>query len=91
MKLILVTVFVLMLGNNITAQQGRKIDERHSAEFRYVIFSNDVGRDNAPYRSVGVLLDEAAFSKQTLRKLFYLMSKRFPEPQTLEVWVSTSL
>jgi hypothetical protein len=91
MKSILLTIIVLLLGNNVIAQQVRKVDERHTAEFRYIILSNDVGGYDKPTRSISVLLDEAAFSEGSLKQIFYLVSKRFPEPQRLEVWVSTSL
>ena len=91
MKAIFLTIFALTVVSTVIAQQDRKIDERHTAEFRYGILSNEVIGGDSPYRSVSVLLDEAAFSEQTLKKLFYLVSTRFPKPKTLEVWVSTSL
>lgn len=91
MKSVLVTIFFLMVSGGVIAQEGQKIDERHTAEFRYIILSNDVGGYDKPMRSVSVLLDESAFSEGTLKKLFSLVAKRYPEPQRLEVWVSTSL
>lgn len=86
--------FASMLGNNavtVQSQQDRKLDERHTAEFRYIITSNDVGGYDNPERSVVVLLDESAFSVENLEKLFRFISKRFPEPERLEMWVNTSL
>jgi hypothetical protein len=85
------TIFVLLLGCNLAAAQNRKVDERHTSEFRYVFLSNEVGGYDKPTRTVSVLLDETSFSENTLVKLFSLVSKRFPEPQRLEVRVSTSL
>lgn len=91
MRSIFLTILALMIGSTGVAQQGMEIDERHTAEFRYVIISNDVGGYDKPTRRISVLLDEATFSEDTLKKLFYLVSKRFPEPRRLEAWVSTSL
>jgi hypothetical protein len=66
----------------------QRIHERHTAPFRYVIYSNKI----VPVgRNVDVLLDKEAFSEDTLKQLFYLVSKRFPEPGYLHVSVQTSL
>lgn len=56
--------------------------------FRYLIFDNELrfGR-----RDVSVLLDESAFSEESLKVLFSLIKKRFPEPDHLMVDVYTSL
>jgi len=43
------------------------------------------------WRDVWVLLDAAAFSEETLRKLYKLVSTRFPRPYWLQLWVTTSL
>ena len=64
--------------------------------FRYVIVFNEVIDDsgNPPkdaYRYVEVLLDEKAFSEETLKELFKLLSKRFPKPNAMHVEVSTNL
>lgn len=67
----------------------------YRSPFRYVITSNEIidggGNPRDSYRSIGVLLDERAFSEETLKELFKLLSKRFPKPMTMEVWVSTNL
>jgi hypothetical protein len=42
-------------------------------------------------RIVTVLLDREAFSEETLKKLFALLSKRFPEPKRMMVEVYTNL
>jgi len=91
MKSILITIIVLLVGNSVIGLQNRKVDERHTAEFRYIILSNDVRGYDKPTRSISVLLDKPAFSEESLKQIFYLVSKRFPEPQRLEVWVTTSL
>jgi hypothetical protein len=69
------------------ALKGR-VFEQHWAEFRYVIYRNEVSDSS---RRLYVLLDLAAFSEDTLKKLFDLLSKRFPTPEWLDVWVATSL
>ena len=67
----------------------------YSSPFRYVIVNNEVIDDSGDpkdaYRYVEVLLDEKAFSEATLKKLFKLLSKRFPKPSTMDVSVSTNL
>jgi hypothetical protein len=62
-------------------------------EFRYIIVSSTVNRDDPklPVRIVEILLDEKKFSEDTLRKLYLLVSKRFPKPKDMQVWVYTSL
>lgn len=63
--------------------------------FRYVIVHNEVivneHEPSATHRNVEVLLDVKAFSENTLRQLFVLLSKRFPSPDSLTVDVYTSL
>ncbi|MEW5980511.1 MAG: hypothetical protein AB1898_32395 [Acidobacteriota bacterium] len=64
-----------------------------TAKFRYVIFDNkvvDYG-ESSTWREVGVLLDREAFSLDTLKELFRLVSRRFPSPPSLHVMVYTSL
>jgi hypothetical protein len=50
---------------------------------------NSLGEKGA--RNVQVLLDDAAFSENTLKELFSLLIKRYPEPDWIYVWVVTSL
>ena len=63
------------------------------SEFRYIIAGSEVNRDYGaePVRLVTILLDEKSFSEATLRKLYPLVSKRFPKPGFMKVWVNTSL
>lgn len=67
----------------------------HRSPFRYVITSNDVvgrGRKRrGSYRTVGVLLEEKAFSEENLKVLFNLLTRRFVQPNDMNVWVSTNL
>ncbi|MEW5978842.1 MAG: hypothetical protein AB1898_23860 [Acidobacteriota bacterium] len=73
--------------------QPRHRDWR-SAEFRYVIYSNEANIDDPGKlirRDIYVLLEERAFSIDNLRKLLILLSRRFPTPDWLVAWVNTSL
>ncbi|OLE51429.1 MAG: hypothetical protein AUG51_23330 [Acidobacteria bacterium 13_1_20CM_3_53_8] len=75
---------------------ARKSQNRSDhSPFRYVIVYNEVKVNNeeSSYtrRDVEVLLDENAFSENTLKELFKLLSQRFPEPDGLTVDVYTSL
>ena len=91
MKLVFLAFAFLVVGGHGAGQQGGKTFERHTAEFRYLITSDDVGGYDSPGRTVVVLLDGSAFSEETLKKLFGLIARRFPEPERLEVVVNTSL
>lgn len=84
--LLLLQGFVIAPSQNASQ---RRLHETHIAPFRYVICSNDIGGIGS--RQVTVLLDPAAFSEENLKKLFYLVAKRFPEPSSLDVWVKTRL
>lgn len=91
-----------ILATNSLAETGNKQlsastnqDRPARSPFRYIIISNEVNNasddpQNAR-RHVGVLLDERAFSVETLKELFNLVSIRFPQPDRLEVSVYTSL
>jgi|GEM_PF-2698668 len=77
------------------------VKDQFRSEFRYIIVKNRLRSggsplsekeiDEAERRVVDVLLDERAFTEYTLKKLFQLISKRFPRPDYLEVSVHTSL
>jgi hypothetical protein len=63
------------------------------SEFRYIIVGTEVDRryPKITFRKVTILLDEKAFSEETLKKLFALVSKRYLKPETMRMWVYTSL
>lgn len=84
--LLLMQVFVIVPSQNASQ---RRLHETHTAPFRYVICGNEMGAIGS--RQVTVLLDPVAFTEENLKKLFYLVAKRFPEPAPLLVWVKTSL
>ncbi len=58
------------------------------SQFRYIIVKNALLHDG---RLLFVLIEEQPFSESTLRELFRLVSKRFPQPEELHVAVYTSL
>jgi len=69
--------------------------ESRRPPFRYVIISNRVdvpaGDPGDAVREMTILLDEKAFSEKTLRELFRLVLRRYPEPARLTATVYTSL
>jgi hypothetical protein len=88
------TFLVLAAGLLHGQKQQQKYADWRSSQFRYIIHANDANLDNPAKpirRVVHVLLDRDAFGLENLKKLFALVSKRFPQPDWLEVWVRTSL
>jgi len=96
--------FCLHVSGSVTAQtlpsqkDLKPCPESPQSPFRYVITRSEVtegthypegGKFRA--RGVDVLLDEKSFSESTLKQLFALISKRFPDPAELHVSVYTSL
>ena len=63
---------------------------RPQSEFRYVIVKDSVD-PVLPRRNIEVLLDESAFSEESLRTLFALISKRYRKPQWIYISVATNL
>lgn len=102
-KLILKTVFcgvVLMLASNsvLSRQASRPQSDNdikeHTTSFRYIIFGDSVdetGGSESAERTVQVLLDDKAFSEETLRTLLRFISRRYPRPDWMTVWVLTNL
>ncbi|HKV38212.1 MAG TPA: hypothetical protein VJX67_03285 [Blastocatellia bacterium] len=61
-------------------------------EFRYIILDSyvrEIGFEQQ--RQVIVLLDDKAFSEDTLRKLAALLCKRYPRPDEMYAWIYTDL
>src|SRR5436853_2128751 len=73
----------------------QKMPNRFRSPFRYAIVGNEIvnptGHPEDAFRYVVILLDGKAFSEDTLRSLFKLVSSRFPAPRRLDVQVNTSL
>lgn len=90
---------LLLAANSLAEVNNKHVlpaqNQYNYSSFRYVIVNNEVINDSGDpkdaYRYVEVLLDEKAFSEETLKKLFKLLSKRFPKPSTMDVSVSTNL
>ena len=88
------------LAAQTLAPQGdlKPCPEPPRTPFRYVITRDEV-TESTYYpqggkfrtRGVNVLLDEKSFSESTLKQLFALISKRFPDPDGLRVTVYTNL
>ena len=82
------------LASNMVSSDTLWHSQARKKMFRYIIVDNKVINEmdrKLARRTVGVLLDEEAFSEGTLHALFELVSKRFPEPYRLEISVYTSL
>jgi hypothetical protein len=77
-------------ASGFTGGTGQDLER---SEFRYLIVETSIDRGDpkVPVRIVTILLDEKSFSEDTLRKLYHLVSKRFPKPKSMKVWVYTSL
>lgn len=61
---------------------------------RYITFFNEVlnGEDNIrKTRRVSILLDEKAFSEETLKWLLDSSFRKYPQPNSLEVYIFTNL
>lgn len=84
-----------LLGNALgQAQPPSAKIKTATGPFRYVIINDEIenSRDGRlTSRHVEILLDKKSFSEENLRRLFWLISRRFPEPITLFVDVYTSL
>jgi hypothetical protein len=83
------------VGHGFLLQQKRARDSE-KVDFRYIIFKNDAryfgkSEPKAGIRTMRVLLDEGAFSEETLKKLFRALSEKYPEPQMLLVVVITNI
>ena len=93
--LILLIAQSFAIGNFYGQSKAQVQIGQYRSPFRYAIVSNEIidvmGNGTGAFRHVGILLDEKAFSEQTLRELFKLVSTRFPMPIRLDVQVFTSL
>jgi hypothetical protein len=69
----------------------RLLDE---LDFKFLIYQDrivDFGRPEIARRDLRVLMDERAFSEENLKRLFAVLSKGYPEPNFLKIWVITDL
>ena len=82
----------LALAHFDSNPQADNNTKEHTTPFRYIIFRNSVetrGSESAE-RTGQVLLDDNAFSEETLRTLLRLISRRYPRPDWMTVWVLTN-
>lgn len=91
-----VAIFLLTawIGNRIAYGLEVAAAQNERPKFRYVIISNkvdDTGRPQDTWRTLLVLLEPESFSEDTLKELFSLLSKRFPDPEWLKIDITTSL
>lgn len=72
----------------------RQAQPEAQPSFHYVILKTEVTDPDQPriaLRKVEVLMDEDSFSESNLTKLFALLSRRFPSPTWMWVFVKTSI
>ncbi len=103
MKCAILSVIFLLLASGEAkppSWQGKNLGRVDSAslpyrsKFRYVIAYNlidPLGPNSTERRSIGVLMEPAAFTEDNLKLLFELVSKRFPDPTLMYVDVFTDL
>ena len=78
----------------LSQQKAHSRGDWRTSPFRYLIFENVVQNDDSggsASRDVAILMEEKAFSVENLKKLYHLVSRRFPNPQLLNIWIETSL
>jgi hypothetical protein len=94
--------FIFVVGDTSIASGMRAPQQENkpspASPFRYAIVWNKVIEGNTypfgtpfRFRGVDVLMDEKSFSEANLRQLLQLLSKRFPDPERLQVDVYTNL
>ena len=98
---ILLAIIFVFSDTSIAGGMGAPQQENKpspASAFRYAIVWNQVieGKYHpfgTPYRfrGVDVLMDAKSFSEANLRELLRLVSKRFPDPEELQVDVYTNL
>jgi hypothetical protein len=93
-QFIFILLSVLILAPPVYSQ-GKDCVKPYRSQFRYFIIGNEVdsgaGDRRDARRSINVLLDDKSFSEANLKQLFRLLSKRFPKPAVLDVWVYSSM
>ena len=83
----------LLLIFSITVRgQDVDVDCSDGLGFKYLILYESVDRDSGDpkARQLVIFLDERAYSKENLRKLFIYISNRYPAPENMFVSLETS-
>jgi hypothetical protein len=93
---VFVTLVLILSGSGSTTARndGGEVAAQYrlrtSSSFRYAIVHNELAKA-LPARQVWVLIEEKAFTEENLKSLYQLVTKRYPEPYYLNIWVYTSL
>jgi hypothetical protein len=92
---LLVVLLCLPSFETATTAQTRPASGIESP-FRYVIVFNELDDSAKDFgiesqRKITVLLDRNSFSEKNLKTLYELLSRRFPAPPNMQVYVKTSL
>jgi hypothetical protein len=96
---ILVLAAISVLQHSVKAETPAKHQKDNKVctnlNLRYVIFSDDQVKDpvNSRYdrRTLGVILEESAFSEDNLTKLSKCLMSKYSEPNWLFIWVYTNM
>ncbi|MGE3466583.1 MAG: hypothetical protein AB7J13_06585 [Pyrinomonadaceae bacterium] len=89
----LIVLLVLLSGQAAFAQADRGNSQEYLfSDIKFLVVQNLVEKNPADGRSrqIWVFLDERNFSERTLGVLFTQLSKKYPTPRTLDIWVETS-
>jgi hypothetical protein len=91
---VVIALIVSVSGSTATKSEKEEVAAqfrlRTTSTFRYVIVRNEVAKAR-PVRQVWVLMEEKAFTEENLKFLYQLVTKRYPEPYQMDIWVYTSL
>jgi len=93
-KLVIILLVVFLVATLPSNSFSESTRQDSKIKFKYLIFKNTLNeKPSIQYsrRTLNVFLEEKAFSEQSIKELYLLLSNRFPEPQWLEAWVYTNL
>ncbi len=75
--------------------QNKSENKKQISPFRYIIAHNEINKlskkSNVLHRNLIVLMEKDAFTEENLKKLYILVTKRFPKPLSLIVIVETDI
>src|SRR5215208_731821 len=93
-KVVLAAFILLIMALPIKSRCNQTVENKLHPSFRYVILGDSVDKrwgKKLNERLISILLEEEAFSEETLKTLSQLVFQRFPHPERLTVIVYTSL
>ena len=93
--ILIIGLFSMLLHNGISGQDNHKNlkDCDDGLTFHYVVTHNLVPKNgirSERMRDLWIFMDERAFSEENLKSLFTTMSRKYPKPQMLNIWVETN-